>query len=42
MKALGSAVKNYVEIPNAGHFLQFENVNLQFYEAVLGFLEAED
>jgi pimeloyl-ACP methyl ester carboxylesterase len=41
MNGLGSAVKNYLEIPNAGHFLQFENVNLQFYEAVLDFLEAD-
>jgi pimeloyl-ACP methyl ester carboxylesterase len=40
--ALGSPVKEYVEIPNAGHFLQFENVNLQFYNAVQKFLEAEE
>ena len=39
--ALGSTVKEYVEIPNAGHFLQFENVNMQFYDAVQKFLEAE-
>jgi pimeloyl-ACP methyl ester carboxylesterase len=40
--ALGSSVKEYVEIPNAGHFLQFERVNLQFYDAVQKFLEAEE
>jgi pimeloyl-ACP methyl ester carboxylesterase len=41
MDALGSAVKEYVEIPGGGHFLHFENVNVQFYEAVQKFLEAE-
>ena len=39
--ALGSTVKEYLEIPNGGHFLHFENVNMQFYEAVQKFLEAE-
>ena len=39
--ALGSAEKEYVEIPNGGHFLQFENVNMQFYDTVQKFLEAE-
>jgi len=39
--ALGSTLKEYVEIPNGGHSLQFENVNLQFYAAVQKFLEAE-
>jgi pimeloyl-ACP methyl ester carboxylesterase len=39
--ALGSTLKEYVEIPNGGHFMHFENVNLQFYGAVLKFLEAE-
>jgi alpha-beta hydrolase superfamily lysophospholipase len=39
--ALGSTEKAYVEIPNAGHFLQFENVSMQFYDAVQKFLEAE-
>ena len=39
--ALGSTEKEYVEIPNAGHFLQFEKVNMQFYDAVQEFLEAE-
>jgi pimeloyl-ACP methyl ester carboxylesterase len=40
--ALGSTVKEYVEIPGGGHFLHFENVNMQFYEAVQNFLEAEN
>jgi pimeloyl-ACP methyl ester carboxylesterase len=40
MVSLGSNVKQYVEIPGGGHFLQFENVNLQFYDAVQNFLEA--
>jgi hypothetical protein len=35
-------VKRYVEIPNGGHLLPFEKVNMQFYEAVLNFLEADD
>ena len=42
MNALGSTVKEYVEIPNGGHHLQFQNVNMQFYDAVQKFLEAED
>jgi pimeloyl-ACP methyl ester carboxylesterase len=42
MTALGSTIKEYVEIRNAGHFLQFENVNLEFYQAVQNFLEAEE
>jgi alpha-beta hydrolase superfamily lysophospholipase len=41
VNALGSTVKEYVEIPNAGHFLHLENVNMQFYEEVQSFLEAE-
>src|SRR5919106_5501391 len=40
-EALGSTVKEYVEIPNGGHFLHFENVNMKFYEALQDFLEAE-
>jgi pimeloyl-ACP methyl ester carboxylesterase len=40
--ALGGTVKKYVEIPNGGHFLHFENVNMQFYAAVQAFLEAEE
>jgi pimeloyl-ACP methyl ester carboxylesterase len=42
INALGGTAKAYVEIPNGGHFLQFENVNMQFYEALQSFLEAED
>jgi pimeloyl-ACP methyl ester carboxylesterase len=42
MTALGSTVKEYVEIPDAGHFLHFENVNMEFYQAVQNFLEAEE
>ena len=42
INALASTVKEYVEIPNAGHFLHFENVNMKFYEAVQNFLEAEE
>ena len=41
LDVLGSTVKEYVEIPGGGHFLHFENVNMQFYEAVQKFLEAE-
>lgn len=41
MDALGSKVKAYVEIPNAGHFLQFEKSNKQFYRAVEDFLEGK-
>lgn len=41
LDALGSTVKEYVEIPGGGHFLQFEKVNTQFYEALQNFLEAE-
>jgi pimeloyl-ACP methyl ester carboxylesterase len=42
MAALGSVAKEYVEIPNGGHFLHFENVNTEFYQALQNFLEAED
>jgi len=41
IEALGGTVKEYVEIPGGGHFLHFENVNMQFYDAVQKFLEAE-
>jgi len=41
LDALGSEVKAYVEIPNAGHFLHFEKTNKQFYRAVEDFLEAK-
>jgi pimeloyl-ACP methyl ester carboxylesterase len=40
-QALGSTVKEYVEITNGGHFLQLEKVNLQFYRALQDFLEAD-
>lgn len=40
--ALGSTEKEYVEIPNGGHFLHFEKVNMQFYQAVQNFLEGEE
>jgi pimeloyl-ACP methyl ester carboxylesterase len=39
--ALGSTVKEFVEIPGGGHFLHLEKVNMQFYEAVLNFLQAD-
>ena len=39
MNALGSAVKEYVEVRNGGHFLQFEKANTQLYQAVQTFLE---
>jgi pimeloyl-ACP methyl ester carboxylesterase len=42
MEALGSTVKEYEEIPNGGHLLPFENVNMEFYAALQSFLEAED
>jgi alpha-beta hydrolase superfamily lysophospholipase len=41
MDALGTTEKEYVEIPSGGHFLHFENVNIQFYQALQAFLEAE-
>ena len=41
MEALGSTAKEYVEIPGGGHFLHFEKVNTEFYQAVQNFLEAE-
>ena len=37
-----STVKEYVEIPGGGHFLQFEKMNLQFYAAIQNFLGAEE
>jgi pimeloyl-ACP methyl ester carboxylesterase len=42
MSALGSAVKEYVEIPNGGHFLQFEKSNIQLYQAIHTFLETKE
>jgi pimeloyl-ACP methyl ester carboxylesterase len=40
--ALSAMAKEYVEISNGGHFLQFEKVNVEFYEALQNFLQAED
>jgi pimeloyl-ACP methyl ester carboxylesterase len=42
LKALGSTIKEYVEIPNGGHFLHLETVNMEFYGAVQSFLEGEE
>jgi pimeloyl-ACP methyl ester carboxylesterase len=42
MAALAAPTKEYAEIPNGGHFLHFENVNMEFYAALQNFLEAED
>jgi pimeloyl-ACP methyl ester carboxylesterase len=42
LNTLGGTVKGFVEIPNGGHFLQFERVNIQFYEAVQNFLDAKN
>jgi pimeloyl-ACP methyl ester carboxylesterase len=38
---LGSAVKPYVDIPNASHFVQYEKANGQFFKAVKDFLDAK-
>jgi len=38
---LGSAVKQYVDIPNASHFMQYEKANVQFFKAIKDFLEAK-
>lgn len=40
-RELGSEVKQYVEIPNAGHAIPYERANLEFFKAVKDFLEAE-
>jgi pimeloyl-ACP methyl ester carboxylesterase len=40
--ALGSQRKAYIEIPDAGHFMQFEKSNKRFYKAVQDFLEAKN
>jgi pimeloyl-ACP methyl ester carboxylesterase len=37
---LGTNVKEFVQIPGAGHFLQFEKANAQLYQAVQRFLDA--
>ena len=41
MDALGTHGQRIRGDPDGGHFLQFENVNMQFYDAVQQFLEAE-
>ena len=40
-KELGSEVKQYIEIPNASHMIQYEKANIQFFKAVKDFLEAK-
>ena len=42
MDALGSSEKRYVEIPDSGHFLQFETSNTSFYKEIQSFLEGSD
>ena len=41
LNALGADWKEFVQIPGAGHFLQFEKANTQFYQTVERFLEAK-
>jgi pimeloyl-ACP methyl ester carboxylesterase len=38
---LGSKVKQYVEIPDASHWIMYEKANRQFYKAVTDFLDAK-
>lgn len=38
---LGSAVKHYIDIPNASHFIQYEKASGQFFKAIKDFLEAQ-
>jgi alpha-beta hydrolase superfamily lysophospholipase len=38
---LGSEVKQFVEIPNASHFIPYEKANVQFFKAIKDFLEAK-
>ena len=40
-KELGSEVKQYVEIPNASHMIQYQKANIQFFKAIKDFLEAK-
>ena len=40
LEALGSEVKELVEIPASGHFLHFEKNNLELYRALETFLES--
>jgi pimeloyl-ACP methyl ester carboxylesterase len=39
LRDLGSTVKQYVEIEQAGHMIQFEQNNTAFYRAIAEFLE---
>ena len=41
LNALGSTVKEFVEVPNAGHFLWFEKMNMHAFEAIQKFLDAK-
>jgi len=41
LNALGSTVKEFVEVPNAGHFLYFEKMNVHAFKAVRKFLDAK-
>jgi pimeloyl-ACP methyl ester carboxylesterase len=41
MDELGSAVKEYMEIPDASHMIPYEMANVAFFEAVKKFLEAK-
>jgi pimeloyl-ACP methyl ester carboxylesterase len=41
IKELGSEVKQYVEIPNASHQIQYLKANTQFFKAIKNFLEAK-
>ena len=38
---LGSEVKQYVEIPNSSHFIQYQKANTQFLKVIKDFLEAK-
>ena len=38
---LGSKVKQYVEIPDASHWIMYEKANRPFYKAVTDFLDAK-
>ena len=40
LSKLSSRTKELVEIPNGGHFMQFEKTQMQFFEAVKSFLDA--
>ncbi len=40
-REIRTEMKQYVEIANAGHLMQYETVNVQFFKAVRDFLEAK-